>query len=147
MKSQVLSILFMLNGVFSFSPATTTPFVVRNVHHHHTTSTLFYTKNFERAVECASEYGLCDVEEMSKLADELDEYTDSCLYEKDEDMCIKEVADRKDVSEVLRMMGELQLRSDYIKNANLFVDDVKKDAVNNVRDEFVENVLAEGEDW
>mmetsp|Transcript_4356 Transcript_4356/g.6324 ORF Transcript_4356/g.6324 Transcript_4356/m.6324 type:complete len:94 (+) Transcript_4356:152-433(+) len=89
----------------------------------------------------------CIYSNLQLIKSELDEYTDSCLYEKDEDMCIKEVADRKDVSEVLRMMGELQLRSDYIKNANLFVDDVKKDAVNNVRDEFVENVLAEGEDW
>ena len=43
------------------------------------------------------------------------------------ELCEKEETDRRDVAETLRMAAELQLRVDYLKNANLFADDVHKE--------------------
>ena len=34
-----------------------------------TTADFGYPKEFERAVECASQFGLCDVDELNDLAD------------------------------------------------------------------------------
>jgi hypothetical protein len=69
-------------------------------------------KDFGRAVECAEQFGVCDADEMVKLADKLDDI-EGCVYEdrvQAKDVCEKEVQDRKDVADTLRMGAELQLR-------------------------------------
>merc|ERR1719350_886285 len=79
---------------------------------------------FGRAVECAENFGLCDVDEMTNLADQLMSF-EGCIFEEGVEMCEKEEQDRRDVAETLQLGVELQLRMDYLKNANLFADDVK----------------------
>ena len=69
-------------------------------------------KDFGRAVECAEHFGECDADEMVKLADKLDDI-EGCVYEdgvQAKDVCDKEIQDRKDVADTLRMQAELQLR-------------------------------------
>jgi len=91
------------------------------------TNTDYPHKNFHRAVDCASEPGLCDVDELLELADKLEEY-DGCFFEDDSDKaaCMKEKDDRLDVADLLRLEAELLLREDYLENANLFKADVDK---------------------
>ena len=69
-------------------------------------------KDFGRAVECAEQFGLCEAGEMVELADKLDDI-EGCVYEdgvQAKDVCEKEIQDRKDVADTLRMGAELQLR-------------------------------------
>lgn len=69
-------------------------------------------KDFGRAVECAEHFGVCDADEMVTLADKLDDI-EGCVYEdgvQAKDVCEKEIQDRKDVADTLRMGAELQLR-------------------------------------
>lgn len=42
---------------------------------------------------------------------------------------------------MLRLQSELKLRSEYLKNANLFAEDVKVEHDEHDRDEFVEKIL------
>jgi CRISPR/Cas system Type II protein with McrA/HNH and RuvC-like nuclease domain len=82
---------------------------------------------FERAVECAEHFGVCDIEQMEYLAKELEEFNGVYFESVDESnaaMMQKEVADRKDVADILKMQGELRLRMDYLDGANLFAQDV-----------------------
>ena len=43
------------------------------------------------------------------------------------DVLDKEVQDRKDVADVLRLQSELRLRMNYLEDANLFAGDVHKE--------------------
>eukprot|EP01083_Nonionella_stella_P098382 276625_1 len=86
---------------------------------------------FERAVECAERFGSCDLDHMEFLARELEECT-GAYFEPTADhemhnpasMMQKEVTDRKDVAEILRMQSQLRLRMEYLNGANLFAADV-----------------------
>lgn len=84
-----------------------------------------YFEDLEKAVDCATKFGKCDVAVLHELADKVDAGSDSCIWEVDADLCQKEIDDRKDLASVLRLQAELRLRMDYIESANLFVDDVK----------------------
>ena len=65
---------------------------------------------FYRAVDCA-ENGRCSLEEMDTLATELEEFV-GVAFEEDSDVDIqeKEIMDRQDVAEILRLQIELKLR-------------------------------------
>ena len=82
-------------------------------------------KTFEQAVECASKFDLCDIEEMERLAEELEEFQGN-FFEKKSDAFLreKEISDRQDVAEILKKQGELRLRMEYLRDANLFAKDV-----------------------
>jgi superfamily I DNA/RNA helicase len=98
-----------------------------------------YPLNFERAVECGERYGLCNVDELERLAEELETYQGS-FFEKTQELQEKEIQDRKDLAEVLHLQAELIRRQDYLKKANLFEEDVKVFHDMKERDEFVENL-------
>jgi len=85
---------------------------------------MYPKQEFERAIECASESGLCKDDELNKLANILESF-DGCLVQDD---CEQEQIDRKDVAEILRADAALQLRQVYLENVNLFkerVDEAK----------------------
>lgn len=85
-------------------------------------------EDFVRAVECATKFKLCNLEELERLASKLENVDDDeCLFEEKSVLCEKEIQDRKDLAEVLRLQSELRLRMDYIENANLFSEDVTKE--------------------
>ena len=87
-------------------------------------------KDFVRAVECATKFELCNLDELERLATKLDSVEeDECVFEttKNVSLCEKEIEDRKDIAQVLRLQSELRLRMDYIENANLFSEDVTKE--------------------
>ena len=98
---------------------------------------VFYPKEFERAVKCAERYGTCDVDELEKLADELESYQGS-FFEETEENREKEVVDRQDIVEILRMEKELKRRQKKLKDSNLFVKDVEDAHNSNKRDEYME---------
>ena len=83
-------------------------------------------QEFHRAIDCATEPGLCEVEELMKLADDLERHGEECFFEKEEDTaaCEKEKDDRLDVASLLRLEAEVLLREDYLDNANLFKENV-----------------------
>mmetsp|Transcript_34261 Transcript_34261/g.50372 ORF Transcript_34261/g.50372 Transcript_34261/m.50372 type:complete len:151 (-) Transcript_34261:253-705(-) len=125
MKFLTTAAFLVLNSAvvnaFSASPS-----FARHAIHVRSVSTLFNSpETFYRAVECA-ENGLCEVDELLSLADDLDQLNE-CVYEEGEGACEKEIQDRHDVAEILRMRSELRLRTEYLKNANLFVDDVHRE--------------------
>jgi hypothetical protein len=84
-----------------------------------------YPECFDRAVECSSDVDRCSVDELLKLADELESYK-GAFFEDSPTLQIKEVKDREDLADVLRLEAELQLRQDYLRKANIFCDNVKK---------------------
>eukprot|EP01083_Nonionella_stella_P029512 81220_1 len=108
-----------------------------------TTTTLYYhPASFERAVDCATTFGMCDIEELVELSEELDKLQ-GCFYESGEEDCSKEIDDRKDLADALLLQGELRERTHYIKEGNLFAYDVKADGNMHDRDEFFEHVVPE----
>lgn len=69
------------------------------------------SETFYRAVELAEGRHACTVEELNTLATELEEFV-GCKYEEDStpEDCDKEILDRVDVAEILRLKIELKLR-------------------------------------
>lgn len=96
-----------------------------------------YPEKFERAVQCSTNFGMCDADELIDLAEELESYQGS-FFEKDDTLRTKEVQDRNDVADVLRKEAELKLRLDYLKNGNLFKEDVEDAVMIKRRDEYLE---------
>ena len=99
-----------------------------------------YFDDLVRAVKAVTTFGLCDSDELHTLADKVEAGADSCMFEVADDafLCDKEVEDRKDVAEVLRMQAELQLRMDAIKGSSLFAGDVLDEEDIRERDEMLE---------
>lgn len=59
---------------------------------------------------------------------DLDEFSGNFFeHGGDKELLEKEVQDRKDVADVLRLQSELRLRMSYLEDANLFADDVHKE--------------------
>ena len=94
-------------------------------------------ENFERAVECSQSYGLCDVDELLTLAEDLESHQ-GAFFESEERLRAKEIKDRLDLAEVLRMEAELSLRHDYLEKANLFKEDVLENHFMKEREEFLD---------
>ncbi|CAB9524878.1 expressed unknown protein [Seminavis robusta] len=83
-------------------------------------------KDFHRAIELAEDPDVVDIDEMLRLADELEKY-DECFFENgDEAACEKEKMDREDLAGLLRLQTEVLLREDYLEKANLFKHDVEQ---------------------
>lgn len=85
---------------------------------------VWYPETFDRAVYCANALGMCDVNEMMELADELEQFQ-GCFFEENAHDCEKEKMDRQDVAELLSLEAEVMLRRDYFEKANLFKHDVE----------------------
>ena len=59
---------------------------------------------------------------------DLDKYDGNFFeHSADEEVLEKEIQDRKDVADILRLQNELRLRMNYLEDANLFADDVHKE--------------------
>jgi hypothetical protein len=100
----------------------------------------YYPKTFERAIECGENFGRCDVDELLKLADELESYDEVYFEESLQDGDV-ELRDRQELVDVLRMEAELKQRQDHLKGSNLFVHDVEEAHDMKERDEYVEEIL------
>jgi hypothetical protein len=105
-----------------------------------------YFEDLELAVHAVTQFGALAPDALIKLADKVDAGADSCLFESaandDGFLCDKEIADRKDVAEVLRMQAELKLRMEAIAGSSLFVEDVLEEA--NIRGRDLEmEILSE----
>ena len=81
---------------------------------------------------------------LSPCLIELEDFQ-GCFFEEnqEEELCNKEIQDRKDVADTLRLQAELHLKQEYLKEANLFADSVKSEHDVQDREQFVENVLPE----
>jgi hypothetical protein len=135
-RSPPVSFLFRQVPSSSFSPSSSALLASSS------SSSSSLDKDFVRAVECATKFNLCSLEELEHLATMLDNMEDECVFEEKSVLCEKEIEDRKDVAEVLRLQSELRLRMDYIENANLFSEDVIKEHDILERDELME-ILSE----
>jgi hypothetical protein len=106
--------------------------------------TITYFEDLELAVKCATKFGVCDVDTLHRLADKVEAGADSCLFEVDEALCQKEIDDRIDVAEVLRLQSELQLRMDAIAGSSLFAADVIDEQNIHQRDELFDILGEDG---
>mmetsp|Transcript_52230 Transcript_52230/g.62907 ORF Transcript_52230/g.62907 Transcript_52230/m.62907 type:complete len:169 (-) Transcript_52230:296-802(-) len=100
---------------------------------------------FSEAVNLAEKQSIggVDVENLDKLASAL-EQSAQCVFEDPAEplLCEKEIQDRIDVAEILRLKIELQLRIDYLKKGNLFADDVHKEEKAEERRRFRAELIA-----
>lgn len=108
---------------------------------------------FYRAVQLADNLhnSRVDIDELDQLASQL-ESVNGCQFEEEPqqqqadqnqpDLCDKEIQDRLDVAEILRLQIELQLRLEYLQKANLFADDVRRAHSALERQHFKEALLA-----
>uniref|UniRef100_A0A7S4JFN5 Uncharacterized protein n=1 Tax=Odontella aurita TaxID=265563 RepID=A0A7S4JFN5_9STRA len=118
---KLLSLFAVCGLAAAFSPG---PVAFRTHQRAKALSATSKCETFERAVECAENFGYCNLDELENLAGELEAFQGSFFEHGEEVMEQKEVGDRKDVAEVLKMQSELRLRMDYLENANVFADDV-----------------------
>lgn len=103
---------------------------------------------FHRAIECAKDHeqGMCDVEELLRLADELEQY-DGCMIDWKVEMsrssieadCEKEMMDRLDIADLLRTEGEILERRSTIEFSNLFKEEVEEDERKNKNKDIIES--------
>ena len=111
----MMKIVSLLSLALGTAAAFTTPLATTTTRHH----TLFATatdvdthnEQFFRAIKLAGSASLsgrdADLEELDKLATEL-ENVEGCDFE--DEFCDKEIQDRVDVAEILRLRIELLLR-------------------------------------
>jgi len=64
------------------------------------------TGALDRAVDCANNFGMCDVDEILDLSDELDAYT-GCFVEDGPEACENEIDERKHLADALLVQGEI----------------------------------------
>lgn len=136
--------------------------------------------DFYDAVQLASKStSKIDIDEFERLATSL-ESVDGCNFEEGPELCEKEIQDRLDVAQILRLRIELQLRYverqgyifihdvvygtwfflnlsgflcssfiiirlDYLENANLFAQDVRKEHDQEERRKFKQELIANRE--
>ncbi|KAL7543371.1 hypothetical protein ACHAXR_012718 [Thalassiosira sp. AJA248-18] len=86
------------------------------------TSMLNYHPNPEethdRALDCVNNFGMCDIDELLYLSEELDEYL-GCHVEDGPEECDKEIDERQALSEALLVQGEMMEHNRYIQEGNL----------------------------
>ncbi|KAL7485016.1 hypothetical protein ACHAW6_010614 [Cyclotella cf. meneghiniana] len=73
----------------------------------------FYPENFDRAQECATHYGICNVDELEQLANELEQFQHR---EEDGGMQGRDhYVDTKHVADMLRAQSELKhMMEEYV---------------------------------
>lgn len=64
------------------------------------------TGSLDRAVDCANNFGMCDIDEILDLSDELDAYM-GCFVEDGPEACENEIGERKHLADALLMQGEM----------------------------------------
>ena len=98
-----------------------------------------YFDDLVDAVKASTTFGLYGPDKLHELADKVDAGASSCIFEVEGNtLCEKEIQDRKDVAEVLRMQAELQLRMQAIEGSSLFVDDCLAEDAIRQRDDLME---------
>ena len=71
-------------------------------------------ETFYKAVQLAEQgQKEIDIVELDRLATELEQF-EGCKYEEESGFCDKEIQDRLDVAEILRLQIELQLRCVHV---------------------------------
>ena len=107
------------------------------------TETVTYFDDLVEAVRASTTFGLYGSDELHELADKVEAGASTCIFEvevSDDDgfLCQKEIDDRMDVAEVLRMQAELQLRMEAIRGSSLFADDCLAEDAIRQRDELMD---------
>lgn len=87
-----------------------------------------FPPEFHRAVECAKHPGLCHVDELMRLSQELEQFDDSCEFvaAKPDDDCEAESLGRLDIADLLRAEGEMIQRRNTIEFSNKFKERVEE---------------------
>lgn len=128
-------------------PVTTTPSITRvsstaeAAEEQQQRQVITYIDDLVEAVDCASHFGKCDVRKLHELADKVDfaARDDECTFEiamVNADLCDKEIQDRQDVANLLRLQAELRLGMEYLEKANLFAANVQDE--HDIRDRDME---------
>jgi hypothetical protein len=127
----VLFIYYGSLGVSSFTLFQTNNLKTISTTKLHSSSTVTYFDDLVKAVKASTTFGLYDPDTLHELADKVEAGADSCMFEPDQtELCQKEIDDRLDVAEVLRMQAELILRMEAIEGSSLFADDcLAEDAI------------------
>eukprot|EP00565_Helicotheca_tamesis_P005767 CAMPEP_0185728544 /NCGR_PEP_ID=MMETSP1171-20130828/3840_1 /TAXON_ID=374046 /ORGANISM="Helicotheca tamensis, Strain CCMP826" /LENGTH=132 /DNA_ID=CAMNT_0028397265 /DNA_START=106 /DNA_END=504 /DNA_ORIENTATION=- len=122
MKFASTSIMLALPfGAAAFAPMSSKMLSAQIKHETGACGPLYYTQEkFERAVDCAEHYGMCDVNELEHLAKELEDMQGKTFFEGERDT---ELRGRKDLRETLLLQRELQSKN---LNDNTFVRGVKE---------------------
>ena len=103
------------------------------------------TLALEQAVHAVTKFGTLPPDDLLKLADKVENGASECLFEgASADLCDKEIQDRQDVAEVLRMQAELKLRMEAIEGSSLFAADVLEEANIRARDLEMELLSEDG---
>ena len=143
MMYTTFAFLGLLCGILSHAFVPTAHRAVASTRLYSTTEEATNLDDMVRAVDCASHFGKCNIELLHELADKVDIGSDTCWYEtEDANLCEKEIQDRKDMADLLRLQAELRLGMEYLNKANLFSADVMAEKDMRERDLEME-ILAE----
>ena len=103
-------------------------------------SGMTYFEDLVQAVKAATHFGMCDSDKLHELADKVEQGADTCVFEveTDQELCQKEIDDRIDVAQVLRLQAELQLRMEAIEGSSLFAGDILDEDAIRQRDDLLD---------
>ena len=97
-----------------------------------------YFEDWVEAIDCASQFGECDIDKLRTLADKV-QAGDDCTFESSEanqEACDKERADRQRVADMLRLQAHLQEQMDDLEVVNAFARSVRDEQ--NIRERDME---------
>mmetsp|Transcript_13593 Transcript_13593/g.25535 ORF Transcript_13593/g.25535 Transcript_13593/m.25535 type:complete len:157 (+) Transcript_13593:117-587(+) len=104
-----------------------------------------YFDDLVEAVKASTTFGMYGPDKLQELADKVEAGASSCMFEVDGgELCQKEIDDRLDVAEVLRMQAELQLRMEAIEGSSLFADDCLAEDMIRQRENFMDYLAEDG---
>ncbi|KAL3808459.1 hypothetical protein ACHAXA_008289 [Cyclostephanos tholiformis] len=89
---------------------------------------------YDRAMDCANNFGMCDIDELLDLSEELDEYM-GCFVENGPEACDHEINNRQELSEALLVQGEMREHQRYVEEGNVFPYDAIGNGNMNEREE------------
>lgn len=83
----------------------------------------YHPETYDRALDCANNYGMCGIDELLDLSEELDEYL-GCYVDNGPEACEQEIDERHGLSEALLVQGEIREHQRYVQEGNVFNFDV-----------------------
>eukprot|EP00584_Thalassiosira_punctigera_P020174 CAMPEP_0172549518 /NCGR_PEP_ID=MMETSP1067-20121228/18578_1 /TAXON_ID=265564 ORGANISM="Thalassiosira punctigera, Strain Tpunct2005C2" /NCGR_SAMPLE_ID=MMETSP1067 /ASSEMBLY_ACC=CAM_ASM_000444 /LENGTH=154 /DNA_ID=CAMNT_0013336911 /DNA_START=82 /DNA_END=546 /DNA_ORIENTATION=- len=106
-------VTFVLPSASAFSSTTRNKIPARSS----ATKLNYNRETYGRAVDCANNFGMCSIDELLDLSEELDEFL-GCYVEHHPEACEEEIDDRQELSEALLVQGEMMEHEKYIQAGN-----------------------------
>mmetsp|Transcript_518 Transcript_518/g.1038 ORF Transcript_518/g.1038 Transcript_518/m.1038 type:complete len:186 (-) Transcript_518:307-864(-) len=90
-------------------------------------------QTYDRALDCVNNFGMCDIDELMDLSEDLDQDL-GCFVDNGPEACENEINDRQHLAEALLVQGEMMEHERYVQEGNVFPQDANQNIQVNEQD-------------